>query len=130
VGLGFVTRVVKTTAVVAIVIALFVSTYVSPAYGASVLLGALWNSLNLLIVASLVKLVLSDEKPGRRKILSVVALKFPVLYGLGFLLLRTSYLPVGGLLAGFSLVLAVIVLKALGLAVAERLKEKRERSYA
>jgi hypothetical protein len=130
VGLEFVTRVIKTTAVVTIIVALFVATYVSPAHGGGVFLGALWNSLNLLVVVSLVKILISAEQPARRKVVSIATLKFPVLYGFGFLLLRTAFFPVASLLAGFTLVLAVIVLKALGIAVAEKLKEKRERSYA
>ncbi|KPJ61278.1 MAG: hypothetical protein AMJ46_03045 [Latescibacteria bacterium DG_63] len=129
-GLEFVTRVVKTTVVVAIITALFVATYVSPAYGAGVFLGALWNSLNLLVVVSLVKIVIATEKFRKRKVACVVALKFPVLYGVGFFLLWTGLFPVVSLVVGFSLVLAVIILKALGITAAEKLRGKRERSYA
>jgi hypothetical protein len=41
-------------------------------------------------------------------------LKFPLLYLVGYLLLKSSLFPVLSLVVGFTLIFAVIVLKALG----------------
>ncbi|UCF78509.1 MAG: hypothetical protein JSW03_10580 [Candidatus Eiseniibacteriota bacterium] len=129
-GLEFVTRIVKTTAIVSALTALFVATYFSPAWGGGVLLGATWNSLNLLLVAWLVRAVVAAERAVRGRIVALAAVKFPVLYGLGFLLLRSAVFPVGSLVTGFSLVLVVILLKALGAATVERMRQKPERTLA
>jgi hypothetical protein len=129
-GLEFVTRVVRTSAVVAPLVALFLATYVSPASGASFALGALWGSLNLLTVSSFVRTLFGKENPSKLRVAGIVLLKFPVLYASGLLLLMVGIFPLGSLVSGFSLILAVILLKAFGALVAEKLRERGRRIYA
>jgi hypothetical protein len=128
-GLEFVTRVVRTSAVVAPLVALFLATYVSLASGAGFLLGALWGSLNLLAVVSLVKALFGKENPSTARVAGIVFLKFPVLYASGLFLLMVGAFPPGSLVSGFSLILAIILLKAFGALVAEKLGERARRIY-
>ena len=129
-GLEFVTRVVRTSAVVASLVALFLATYVSLASGAGFFLGALWGSLNLLAVVSLVKTLFGNENPSKSRVAGIVLFKFPVLYVSGLFLLIVGIFPPGSLVSGFSLILAIILLKAFGAMVAEKLSERGRRMYA
>ncbi len=117
-GIEYVRRIVKTTAIVAIVVALFCVTYFSPVVGAALLAGAAWGCLNLLATAEVVRVLVAPEKSGKLRIVVLSLVKFPLLYGSGFLLLRAGVFPPGSLISGFSLVLLVIFLKALGASVA------------
>jgi hypothetical protein len=118
VGAEYVVRIVKTTAAVAAVAALFCATYFSPAAGLGLAAGAAWGCLNLLATGYVVRTLLSAEKPGKLRVLKLSLVKFPLLYGAGFLLLRARVFPPESLVSGFSLVLLVIFLKALGASVA------------
>jgi len=118
VGAEYVVRIVKTTAAVAVVAALFCVTYVSPAAGVGLLAGAAWGCLNLLATGHVVRALVAAEKPGKLRVLMLSFVKFPLLYGAGFLLLRVGIFPPESLVSGFSLVLLIIFLKALGASVA------------
>jgi hypothetical protein len=108
----FLTRVVRTSALVAPLVALFLATYVSPASGSGFLLGALWGMLNLLVTVSLVETLFGSENPGKARVAGIALVKFPILYSSGFFLMRVGVFPVGSLVSGFSLVLSIILLKA------------------
>ena len=124
-GAEYVVRIVKTTAAVAAVTALFCVTYFSPAAGAGLLAGAAWGCLNLLATSHVVRTLVAPEKPGKLRVLVLSFVKFPVLYGAGFLLLRAGVFSPESLVSGFSLVLLIIVLKALGASVAGTLNAGR-----
>lgn len=123
-GVEFVVRIVKTTTVVAFVAALFSATYFSPAAGAGLWLGAVWGCLNLLATSHAVRLLIATEKPGKLRVLLLSFVKFPLLYGLGFLLLRIGVFSPESLVSGFSLVLLIILLKALGASMAGSFRAK------
>jgi hypothetical protein len=118
-------RIVKTTAAVAVLAALFCATYFSPSAGLGLLAGAAWGCVNLFVTGQVVRALVSSERPGKLRILRLSFIKFPLLYGAGFLLLRSGVCPPGSLLSGFSLVLLVIFLKALGASAAETLNRGR-----
>jgi len=125
VGAEFVGRVVKATAVVAALAALFCATYLSPRVGLGVAAGAAWGCLNLLVTGSVVRALVSTERRGKLRILMLSLVKFPLLYAAGFLLLRARVSPPESLVSGFSLVLLVIFLKALGASAAGSLQPIR-----
>lgn len=56
-------------------------------------------------------------------------MKFPVLYGLGYVFVRYANASVYGILAGFSLILIVFVLKALGIYIYRNISYRDNRSY-
>lgn len=124
-GAEYTVRIVKTTAAVGLLAALFCATYFSPAAGAGLLAGAAWGCLNLLATGHVVRALVAAEKPGKLRIVILSLVKFPLLYGAGFLLLRVGVFPPESLVSGFSLVLLIILLKALGASAAESLGRGR-----
>lgn len=97
------------------------ATYWSPRSALGFLAGALWSCLNLFAISHVVRSVLGSERPSKLKVVKLSLVKFPILYGTGFLLLRSRAFSPESLVAGFSLVLVVILLKIVGASVAERL---------
>jgi hypothetical protein len=113
-GLEFITRIIKTTAVVSLVASLCISYYFDWRFGLGFLIGSTWSLVNFFFIRSLIKEVLSPE--GLRKTITAVLglLKFPLLYVAGYYLIKAEVFPIYSLMAGFSLVFVVIVLKVLG----------------
>jgi hypothetical protein len=83
-------------------------------FALAVLLGAFWGCLNLLAIRIIVVSLLTPHKKNLTLGLIILFAKLPVLYGIGYLLITWDYLPIGGLLWGFSGILIVMVLKVLG----------------
>ena len=75
--------------------------------------GGAWSLANLAAIASIVRRVLTLEPRDRAEIAKMLAIKFPVLYAIGFGFLALG-LPTPWLLAGFAWPFAVAVLKAAG----------------
>ncbi|MGB5106353.1 MAG: ATP synthase subunit I [Candidatus Zixiibacteriota bacterium] len=110
----FVTRIIKTTAVVSLVVSLCLSYYFDWKMGLGFLVGACWSLVNLIFIKSLIKEVISTNA-ARKTITAVLALlKFPLLYVAGYFIIAADIFSVYALLAGFSLMFAIIVLKVLG----------------
>lgn len=113
-GLEFITRIIKTTAVVSLVVSLCISYYFDWKIGLGFLVGAAWSLVNLFFIRSLIKEVVSPNE-ARKSITAVLALlKFPLLYVAGYFIVVSEFFSVYALLSGFSLLFAVIVLKVLG----------------
>lgn len=125
-GPEFIGRVIRTSAWVAPLSALYVAVYYDLGFAAAILVGAAWACANLYLIKLLVQATL---RPGRRAWNAILlgSLKLPVLYVLGYLALRADALPVLGLLAGFWIPKGVIVLKALGLMLNRRLDARKGR---
>jgi hypothetical protein len=114
-GVEFIHRVIKTSLVVAVLGFLFVTVYHDFRFGAGVLAGAIWGSLNLLFLTHLITEVFSPGREVRkRKVILIALVKFPLLYAAGYLLLRIDYFPAESLLIGFTLLFVVMFLKAMG----------------
>lgn len=111
--LKFVDRVIKTTLLFSAFLFPFLAVYYRLNFALSVLFGAAWGSLNLLGIKIIITSLISPEKPDLKVGLSILFLKFPVLYILGYLMLSWKYLSPGGLLFGFSIILIVAVLKVI-----------------
>lgn len=99
-----------------IVFGLVVTAPLASAFGwtaaAAWIAGGAWSLVNLAATASVIRKVLTLER-DRAAIVKALAIKFPVLYGLGFGFLAAG-LPAMWLLAGFAWPLMVAVLKAAG----------------
>jgi hypothetical protein len=114
VGLEFLERVRKTSIATGCLIALAVWLRWGPAHAAAFVAGFAWSLVNIHVIRLLVGLALDHAKSRKLRIAAVLALKVPVLYGAGYLLLAAVELPIAGVLGGFTWPLIVIVLKALG----------------
>ena len=90
-------RVRKTSIVVGVPLAVIITTY--------------WG---LSIIGSLVQKVVTTESRSVAAIVTVVFIKFPVLYAAGLFLLWNGYLSVAGLVAGFTWPFLVLMMKGLG----------------
>lgn len=112
--LRFIDRVIKTTLILAAFLFPFFALYIRMNFALAVLFGALWGCLNLLAIRIIVVSLLTPHKKNVTLGLIILLVKLPVLYGIGYLLVTSNYLSIGGLLWGFSGILIVIVLKALG----------------
>ncbi len=113
-GLEFITRIIKTTAVVSLVVSLCISYYFDWKIGLGFFVGSAWSLINLFFIRTLIKEVVSPNE-ARKSITAVLALlKFPLLYVAGYFIVASEFFSVYALLAGFSLLFAVIVLKVLG----------------
>jgi hypothetical protein len=112
--LEFLARVRRASMVVGAVVAAPVALYWGWQMGAAWLSGVAWSLVNLFFIGEVIKHVITAGDRDLPRILVAVAVKFPVLYALGFLLLWIEWLPVIGLVAGFSWPFFVMVLKAIG----------------
>lgn len=111
---NFIIKSLKIAVVITIILAPFSLVYFSPSVAIGFTAGAVWNILNvyLLFQASNV-LVPSDEA---KKMMGIIAgiVKFPVLYGLGYVIIKYAGASLYGIIAGFSLIFVVLVLRAVG----------------
>jgi hypothetical protein len=113
-GLEFLKRVQTTTAVVGVLAFLFVSVYHDLNFGLGILLGCAWGIANFWALTRVLTGVLTPDEVNRRRAIIFAAIKFPVLYGAGYLVLRSEWVSPVSLIAGFSLLFLVVLLKGLG----------------
>ena len=111
---AFIIRSLRTTVALALLGFILGAYYVSSAWGVGFALGALWSIANLYLIKVLIEKVITLEKRPTGPVVLMVLVKFPLLYGLGFLVLSWGWYDVLAPLFGFSLPFAVIVLKAAG----------------
>jgi len=81
---------------------------------------AIWSTANLWALDYTLRLVAAEHRNGA-KIALAIALKLIVIYGAGFFLIFKGGFPPVSILVGFSVPLAVVLLKALGGLLAARL---------
>ncbi len=114
-GVEFIHRVIKTSLVVAVLCFLFVTVYYNFRFGAGILAGTIWGSLNLWFLTQLIVEIFSPGKEVRKgKVILIAVVKFPLLYAAGFVLLKINYFPPLSLVSGFTLIFLVMFLKAMG----------------
>jgi len=106
-------RVRRTSTILGVVAGIPLTTYFGLMAGAAWLCGIAWSLVNLAMIASLMRRVLSEER-DKRAIITALLIKFPVLYAAGLLLLAVLRLPAAWLVAGFTWPLFVAVMKAAG----------------
>jgi hypothetical protein len=81
----------------------------SPAFGAGIAVGAAWAAANLWALAGLLRQEIRRRNGTASRVSYVAwsAIKFPVLYGGGFLILAKSGLPTESLLIGLAFLFVV-----------------------
>jgi hypothetical protein len=113
-GIEFIHRVIKTSLILAFLILIFLTFYYRFDYASGIFVGCGWGCLNLFFLINLITETTNLEGINKKRVLLLVLLKFPLLYLTGYFLLRINYFPVTSLLVGFTLIFAVVLLKALG----------------
>jgi hypothetical protein len=110
----FLARIVKTSISLSIGLTILAAWYLGVARGLDFGVAALWGSVNFSFLSRLILEWTRPEGARTPRVLAALALKFPLLYGVGtaWALFRKPD-PVATL-AGLSLILAVILLKSIG----------------
>ena len=109
----FLRRVRKSSIVLGLILAIPIATSFGWQVCVAWIAGSAWSVANLAAIASIVRRVLTLEARDRAEIAKLLAIKFPVLYAIGFGILASG-LPTAWVLAGFAWPFAVAVLKAVG----------------
>jgi hypothetical protein len=112
-NLDFINRVIRTSLIIIIIAFPFAAIYIRLAFAVSILLGCLWGCADLLAIKLLITSFLGGRTRSVLSIILILFVKFPLLYFLGYLLVKWSYLSVYGLLWGFSAIFLITVLKVI-----------------
>lgn len=115
--LSFVHRTLKTTGVVLLIVALFGLYYVGLWPSLAFLSGGIWGMVNLMFITGLIRATIRPDGVDTPKAVGLAIIKFPLLYGAGYFLLKVPQFEPLHIMAGFSLLLVIIVLKVVGRAV-------------
>ena len=113
-GLDFIDRTLKTSAVVLLIFLPFGIYYFGVFPTLAILSSAVWGLVNLIFLAHLIRTVISPDKIDLKKAIGLGVIKFPLLYVSGYFLLTIKEFDPVYLVIGFSLFIAVMLLKSLG----------------
>lgn len=113
IGLGFINRTLKTTGILLLVIFPFGTYYFGFYPTLAVFSGGVWGMVNLMLLTRLVRAAIRPEGADKGTVIGVALVKFPLLYGAGYFLATAPIFDPVAVLIGFSLLLAVIVLKVI-----------------
>jgi hypothetical protein len=112
--IGFVTRTLRTSSVLALLTLVFGTFYFDFYTALSVFTGIVWGIVNLYFLEKLIRSSLRPQGADKTTALVVMFIKFPLLYAAGFLMVTSDFFNPILLLIGFTVVLLVILLKAVG----------------
>lgn len=112
--LSFLDRSLRTTAVVFLVLLPFSLYYIGVFSTLAAFSGGVWGMINLIFISALVRSAIRPGGADKSRTLILALIKFPLLYSSGFFLLMIDRFNPLHLLIGFTSVLAIIVLKAVG----------------
>jgi hypothetical protein len=110
-GLDFIGRTLKTTGLLLLILSVFALYYFGLYPTLSLLSGGVWSIVNLLFLAKLVRSAIKPGQVDKMTVAGLALIKFPLLYVSGYFLVQAEFFDMRFLLVGFSLPLAVLVLK-------------------
>ncbi len=113
-GFEFITRTLRTTGIVLLIAFPFGLYYYGLFPTLAFFSGGVWGMINLMFLSALVRSTIRPEGVNTQKAIGLSLIKFPLLYITGYFLLKVTQFDPWVLLAGSSLILAVMVLKVLG----------------
>ena len=116
-GFELIDRTLRTTAIVLSVFFPFGVYYLGLYPSLAVLSGGVWGIFNFIFITFLVKVMLASEGTNLARAAIIAFIKFPLLYLTGYFLLKVPQFDPLYLLAGFSGLLLIIILKVLGRAL-------------
>ncbi len=109
---GFIQRTLRTSGMLLLLAFLFGTYYFGFYPALAVLSAGVWSMLNLMFLSALVRKALRPDITDKTGIAVVAIIKFPLLYASGYFLVTIEQFDAIPLVIGFSLVLAVMALKA------------------
>ena len=113
----FIQRTLRTTGVVLIVVLIFGSLYFGFYDALAVVSAGIWSMINLIFLSALVRAVVRPGGVDKLTAFGLAVIKFPLLYAAGYFLFTVELFRPVPLIIGLSLVLAVMVLKAVARAL-------------
>ena len=116
-GFKLIDRTLRTTAIVLTVFFPFGVYYLGLYPSLAVLSGGVWGMLNFIFITFLVKVTLRSEGADLVRASIIAFIKFPLLYLAGYFLSKVPQFEPLYLLAGFSGLLLIVILKVLGRAL-------------
>ena len=116
-GLGFLDRTLRTTGIVLLIFLPFGLYYLGVYPTLAAFSGGVWGLLNLIFISALVRSTIRPEAVSKFQVIGIAVFKFPLLYGAGYFLTQVKHFDPLYLLAGFSLLLVIVVLRAIGAAM-------------
>jgi hypothetical protein len=116
-GPDFIQRTLKTTGVVLILVLIFGTLYFGFYDTLAVFSAGIWSMVNLIFLRALVRTVIRPEGIDKLAVIGLVLIKFPLLYAAAYFLFTVDIFRPIPLIIGLSVVIAVMVLKAIGRAL-------------
>lgn len=126
--INFITRVIKTSIIVTFIVALFTASYYNISFALGLVVGSFWNITNFWFIKGLVTGYVSNKQLQASKLVILVVVKFPLLYAIGYWIVRSGKFTSESLLCGFSLLFAVLILKAFGILIISKNNQSSERN--
>ena len=111
----FIKRSLRVSIIVTIIVIPLISVYFSGSITMGFMAGSAWNIINLFLLTKLLNMFIMPHKVNKKWGIAAGIIKFPVLYGIGYIIIRYTNISRYGIMCGISVVLIVMVLKALGL---------------
>lgn len=115
--LSFISRTIKTTGAVLLLGLLFGLYYFGPWPALAFFSGGVWGMLNIIFLTGLVRMTIRPDGVDTSRAIGMAVIKFPLLYLAGYFLLKVPQFEPLHLLAGFSVLFVVIVLKVVARAI-------------
>ena len=110
----FIIRTLKTSGIVLLISFVFGTYYFGFYPTLAFFSGGVWGMINLMLIMRLVKAAFRPEGIDTATVILTALVKFPLLYASGYFLLTIEIFDVLFVVYGFSLILVIMTLKALG----------------
>ena len=115
--LDFIARTVRTSGLLLLIFLPFGIYYLGVYPSLAVFSGGVWSMVNLLFLGMLVRTVIKPGKIDTGKAVGMAVIKFPLLYLAGYALVNIELFGLLELLAGFSVIPVVMLLKSVSRAL-------------
>ena len=116
-GLDFLSRTLRTTGVVLLFCFPFGVYYLGFWPTLAIFSGGVWGLVNLIFLSAVVRSTIRPGGVDKGNLIGFAVIKFPLLYVAGYFLLKVPQFEALNLLIGFSIILAVMILKAVARAI-------------
>ena len=111
----FIKRSLRVSIIITIIVIPLISVYFSGSITMGFMAGSAWNIINLFLLTKLLNMFIMPHEFSKKWGIAAGIIKFPVLYGIGYVIIRYTNISRYGIMCGISVVLIVMMLKALGL---------------
>lgn len=116
-GLDFIQRTLRTTGAVLLFVLVFGSFYFGFYDALAAFSAGVWSMVNLIFLSAVVRTAVRPGRIDKVAVVGLAVIKFPLLYAAGYFLFTVEVFRPVPLIIGLSIVLAVMVLKAVARAI-------------